>query len=1080
MPPAKTMTKKDNIGTLVNAGKALSLDTVDFSQFDRPKTCLEVDFPIVPINRIAAIEGNAGKPIYQISKWWARRRSSVFRAMLIAAATKAPDDVAEAAKTVWSAYYGNHQNKQAFHKLKVADIFMGGGTTLVEGSRLGFQLYGTDLNPVAWFVVKTELSNSKPTEVESLLNDIEHHVKPQIAPFYACRCPRGHNGQWLHIPSEQAQPADFDPFAVSPEKRHEYQYLGPEIIYVFWAKHGPCKMTGCGHRTPIMRTPVIATKTLSIASWIDVTCENCGKDVDVEQDDARIAPDVPLVLSGEDKPFAILDSKFNWQCPFCKKTHHKPNGKPTKRKQVELTLLIHPDWLKGTPPKSPDGLTFGGCAEDPIETTRAWYAERARTLNLIEVRGPLPDEIACPGTNETMKTGREGGTVPEDSTFACQSAHCGATQDQLESIKLSGKMAPVAAYAIQGYCSRCDADGRPYKGRFFIAADDMTSFNAADEEWSLRMNKDLCEYWPKSELPYGFMTTLQNGGIPNHGFTHWWKMFNSRQLLSLSLLLKAITKIGGDRHTSDVRELVLAAFQQHVRNQNMFCIWNVTGDKTEPLFANNNYHPKVNYVENCVFPKLGRGNWQSCTENLVNAMNWSQQPWELLAKSQINESNPDLAKKLSGQSTKVQCLDPVQSKAVSITCGSATNLNSLSNESIDLVITDPPFGGLLHYSELADFFYVWLRLVLKDSYPEYFSSEFTPKALEVVSNRARHEDPQAFYQRLLTESWKEAHRILKPGGILSFTFHHSEDRPWIAVLESLFDAGFYLEATYPIRSDETKGEGSKPGTFGSQKTEYDIVHVCRKRMEEPKRVSWARMRREVVDDIKQLASILEHHRSSGLLPGDLHMIKRGKALEYFSKHYGQVFVNLDSEPFKVEDALLGIDQILDEETGQVVDPPPQNCDPLTRRFLRMFDSQPELKRDQIQKFLKGTTINPKLFVERGWCTEKNKIYHLCTPLEIAQTWQGKYRRSLSNDYDQTMVLIGSCFDQSGINAADTIKNANFRPHPALEPLLDWYSRKGHSTDIRQAALRAARLLRAWQHQNPEQVKQLSIFMGEED
>jgi putative DNA methylase len=43
-----------------------------------PKTCLEVDFPILPVNQVAIIEGNAGKPIYQMSKWWARRRSSVF------------------------------------------------------------------------------------------------------------------------------------------------------------------------------------------------------------------------------------------------------------------------------------------------------------------------------------------------------------------------------------------------------------------------------------------------------------------------------------------------------------------------------------------------------------------------------------------------------------------------------------------------------------------------------------------------------------------------------------------------------------------------------------------------------------------------------------------------------------------------------------------------------------------------------------------------------------------------------------------------------------------------------------------
>ncbi|HPG01352.1 MAG TPA: hypothetical protein PLE77_14945, partial [Kiritimatiellia bacterium] len=112
------------VARAVNAGKEWDLDTVDFADPLRPLTCLEVDFPIIPINQIATIEGNAGKPIYQMSKWWARRRSSVFRSMLIAAASKAPDDPAEAAKTVWNAYYGNHQARGAFRHLKVADICM--------------------------------------------------------------------------------------------------------------------------------------------------------------------------------------------------------------------------------------------------------------------------------------------------------------------------------------------------------------------------------------------------------------------------------------------------------------------------------------------------------------------------------------------------------------------------------------------------------------------------------------------------------------------------------------------------------------------------------------------------------------------------------------------------------------------------------------------------------------------------------------------------------------------------------------------------------------------------------------------
>src|SRR6267378_276551 len=100
----------EQIAATVGAGREVSVDTVDFSDPNRAKTCLEVDFPIIPINQIAAIEGKGSgalKPIYQVTKWWARRRSTVFRAMLLAAATKSPDDESKAAKTVWDVYYAS-------------------------------------------------------------------------------------------------------------------------------------------------------------------------------------------------------------------------------------------------------------------------------------------------------------------------------------------------------------------------------------------------------------------------------------------------------------------------------------------------------------------------------------------------------------------------------------------------------------------------------------------------------------------------------------------------------------------------------------------------------------------------------------------------------------------------------------------------------------------------------------------------------------------------------------------------------------------------------------------------------------
>ena len=132
------MTKKNDrttayVSQQIGVGLSKELDSVDYSDPNRERTCLEVDFPILPINQIAIIEGNVGKPIYRMSKWWARRRSSVFRSILLSAIIKSPELEENAARTVWDSFYGNHQLNEKFAKIKVVDIFMGGGVLLWRG-----------------------------------------------------------------------------------------------------------------------------------------------------------------------------------------------------------------------------------------------------------------------------------------------------------------------------------------------------------------------------------------------------------------------------------------------------------------------------------------------------------------------------------------------------------------------------------------------------------------------------------------------------------------------------------------------------------------------------------------------------------------------------------------------------------------------------------------------------------------------------------------------------------------------------------------------------------------------------------
>ncbi|MFP6411789.1 DUF1156 domain-containing protein [Pseudomonas aeruginosa] len=1052
---------QEAVAKAVGAGKAVALETVDFNDPNRPKTCLEVDFPILPVNQVAIIEGNAGKPIYQMSKWWARRRSSVFRSMLIAAATKAPDDPSHAAKLVWDNYYANHQKKGAFKHLKVADIFMGGGTTLVEGSRLGMQMVGNDLNPVAWFVVKQELANVDLEQVKKLLADIEAEVKPQIIPYYYCDGPQGEKGKWTHLPSNKAMPADFDPLAIPRDERKDYRYEGPEIIYTFWAKHGPCQVTGCGHRTPIMTSPVMAVKTLTVKHWAH-TCGKCGEAFDVEEEAARMAPDVPFYVAPTEAPYSVLDRKKGVICPHCGHTAMVNLGKG-KNKKVELSLLVHPQWLAGEAKQDANGQPYGGSAQDDVAATTRWDAARAAKIRLLEVRGTLPDEVTDPETGVTFAP--EKGTVPKKSNYACSA--CGTVQDVLTTVKATGKTGPMAAYAVQGYAPKRDEAGKPYSGRFFAAYDvaHALQYDEAAAEWEARKEADLKDYWPRSLLSEGWKT--HGWGIPEHGHTHYWTMFNPRQLLVHAQLLKAIVEVGN--YDWQVREYVLGALQQYLRNQNMFSFWNIQADKLEPHFSNNNYHPKSLPIENSVFANLGRGNWASCIEGIIEGRDWAVNPWEAVSAEGLKRKDSALAAGITGKSEKVLPGDPVT--GAEVFCGSSTELTQLVESSLDLVITDPPFGELMQYAELADFFYVWLRLLLKDKYPSVYSTEHTPKSMEAVANPYREPDnPDGFYQRLLTACWREAHRTLKPSGILAFTFHHSADEPWVAVLESLFDAGFYLEATYPIRSDETKGDGQ----FGSQKVEYDIIHVCRKRTEEPKPVSWGRMRREVMADVRQLQAMLENHAKEGLPAADIQVIRRGKALEYFSRHYGKVYVD-EGRTISVRDALVGINQLIDEDADKGKEAPPVNAEPITRQFLRTFGSAPELKRDQLQKFLRGSITTPDDFVQRGWCSEVKKVFTRTAPLDFAREWQGRHKRKLTSDLDQALVLIGACVDGSGINASDTLKNENFKPHVALKPLLEWLQKNGPDQTTRNAASRAVTIFTAWQASQAPKPQQASLF-----
>ncbi|MBM3212833.1 hypothetical protein FJZ33_11475, partial [Candidatus Poribacteria bacterium] len=154
-------------------------------------------------------------------------------------------------------------------------------------------------------------------------------------------------------------------------------------------------------------------------------------------------------------------------------------------------------------------------------------------------------------------------------------------------------------------------------------------------------------------------------------------------------------------------------------------------------------------------------------------------------------------------------------------CGNSAHLPDIPDESVDFVITDPPYYDNIHYSELSNFFYVWLSLLIKHP---YFASEYVPAEQEAIVNKGINKGEED-YQYLLTSVFKECKRVLKKNGFLIFTFHHTKWQAWWTVLNAIVKSGFCVTDSFPVLSEYKVN----PHIRNKQSLDMDLVLMCSKR-----------------------------------------------------------------------------------------------------------------------------------------------------------------------------------------------------------------------------------------------------------
>ncbi|MFA8342712.1 MAG: DNA methyltransferase [Rhodothermaceae bacterium] len=306
----------------------------------------------------------------------------------------------------------------------------------------------------------------------------------------------------------------------------------------------------------------------------------------------------------------------------------------------------------------------------------------------------------------------------------------------------------------------------------------------------------------------------------SYNYKYWRDFFNERQLLCLGLLLRRILQISN----KVIRDHFICLFSGTLEFNNLFCTFKGEGTgAVRHMFSHHILKPERTPLENSVWGTPGKssGTFSSLYKSrLIKAKKYLSEPFEL----SLNETWK------GNRSQKIVCSNEINLKIVdrwnlfSTTDKAALILNGdssklpIPDESVDSIVTDPPYFDFIHYSELSDFFYAWLSNCLGNEY-EYLASKDSSH-----KNEVQDKDYEKFSNKL-SEIFKECYRVLKKDAIMSFSYHHSTIEGWLAIYDAVQKAKFEIIAAHPVKAEMSV---ASPKNNVKDPINIDAILVCKK------------------------------------------------------------------------------------------------------------------------------------------------------------------------------------------------------------------------------------------------------------
>lgn len=632
-------------------------------------------------------------------------------------------------------------------------------------------------------------------------------------------------------------------------------------------------------------------------------------------------------------------------------------------------------WVRTVP--SPDPTWSGS-----VPLAGSWIIRNKPNRPNIWVK-PIVDSDLQEITYEIHENG-----VPTEGTIKRAKGTCIATGAAITNqyIKDSASQEKMAADLI---CKVYDSpDGRAY---FPVMSSDKAK--------ALKVRTGIWQ--PEGAMP----THSQYMGAPRYGLDEWKKLFLPRQAEVISCIVDVLRELepeienraiesgwtvgnhlrdGGDgavAYAEAISTYLAFILDRSVVRWNTLSVWHTAGEKIEQIFRMQAYQMDWMFVEANPFSNAS-GGWEG------------QISWVTKVIRDLPVSKPALIDQISAKA-RVKTIVP------------------------NVLITDPPYYDSVPYSDLSDFFYVFIRKTLGHIWPDECATLITPKAEELVADHERHGSKLAakeHFENGMREVFSSAAESADDEypAVIYYAFRSNEDGKdgnastgWETFLEGLLQGGWSVVRTWPIRTEMTAGLKSTKNMLASS-----IVLVCRRRSVTASLATKSdfisALRNEMPPELKVLLR-------ENIAPVDLAQSAIGPGMAVFSR-YARVLES-DGTPMTVRTALSLINEVL----AEILSGEESEFDADTRfavTWFEQFGHNPGAFGDaETLAKAKNTTVGG--VVESGIASSREGKLRLLDRSEMSQFWDPTNDSRLTV-WETTQHLI-QALEKSEADAANLLK-----------------------------------------------------------